>query len=299
MKILFLGSGEFGLPTLQRLVEKFGDVTVVTSPDRLAGRNRSSTPTAIGKWANDAGLQVIKTDDVNTQACIEKINSLNIDATVVIAFGQKLSEDVIGNRPTINLHASLLPRWRGASPINAAILHGDTCSGISVITLAQIMDAGTVLGKVSTEIGQTETAGELHDRLSLLGPDLVCTVLSGDFVGENQDESKVTYAPKLSRSDATLNLSKDAKTVANTIRGLSPWPGCHVTISGTDCKLLRAIPKNGSGAVGELLEDGTIAVGEGSIEILELKPAGSKTMSWKDFCNGRLVQSGDVCEVLT
>ncbi len=159
------------------------------------------------------------------------------------------------------------------------------------------MDSGTVLGQVAIPIEPTETAGELHDRLSLLGPDLVCSVLSGDFIGEEQDESKVTYAPKLSRSDASLDLSKDAKVVANTIRGLSPWPGCHVTISGTDCKILRAIPKNGVGTVGELLDDGTIAVGEGSIEILELKPAGSKAMSWKDFCNGRSVQAGEMCEV--
>ncbi len=297
MRILFLGSGEFGLPTLQRLFEEHEVVGVVTAPDRHAGRNRTSTSTAVGKWASDKGLQVFKTDDVNTQEFITKINLLEIDAVVVIAFGQKLSEAFIEKSPTINLHASLLPRWRGAAPINAAITHGDKRSGVSVITLAQRMDSGLVLGQRAIDINETETAGELHDRLSLLGPEIVLEVLSGDFKGEEQDESKVTYAPKLSRSDARLDLSQDARTVANTICGLSPWPGCHLQISGTDCKVLRAIPKNGDGAIGKILSDGTIAVGKGSVEILELKPASSKAMYWKDFCNGHSVQAGDICEV--
>ena len=297
MRILFLGSGEFGLPTLKRLVEHDEVVGVVTSPDRPAGRNRAETPTPIGVWANAEGLQVFKTDNVNGPAFIQTIEALKVDAMVVIAFGQKLSEACIGIAPTINLHGSLLPRWRGAAPIHAAIMHGDELSGVSVITLAQQMDAGTILGQVSTNIGECETAGELHDRLALLGPDIVIEVLAGDFSGETQDDSAVTYAPKLSRKDAHLNLSQNAQRVARKIRGLSPWPGCHLNISGVDCKIINAIPKDSSGAVGEILSDGTIAVGEGSIEILELQPAGSTTMSWKDFCNGRSVQTGDMCGV--
>ena len=198
----------------------------------------------------------------------------------------------------MNLHASLLPRWRGAAPINAAIIHGDKISGVSVITLVQKMDAGNVLGQVSTEIGETETAGELHDRLALLGPNIMMEVLAGDFSGEEQDESRVKHAPKLSRSDARIDLTQNAIDVANAIRGYSPWPGCHVSIAGDDCKIIRAIPKDGTGRVGEILEDGTIAVGQGSIEILELKPAGRNAMSWKEFCNGRSIQAGNVCEVL-
>jgi methionyl-tRNA formyltransferase len=297
MKIIFLGSGEFGLPTLQRLASEHEVVGVVTSPDQRAGRNRSEKQTAIGQWANEHGLQVHNCDDVNTPEFIETMKSLGAEASVVIAFGQKLSEAYIGLHPTINLHASLLPRWRGAAPINAAVVHGDKETGVSVITLAQQMDAGCVLGQVSTPINETETAGELHDRLALLGPDLVMEILEGDFTGTTQDESCATYAPKLSRSDAILDLSKSAEVIANTIRGYSPWPACHLQIAGVDCKLLRAIPKNGTGMIGELLHDGTIAVGSGSIEIIELKPAGSKMMNWKDFCNGRAIQVGDICEV--
>jgi methionyl-tRNA formyltransferase len=297
MRILFLGSGEFGLPTLQKLATSHEVVGVITSLDKTAGRNRKPKATPIGTWASENGLNVFKTDDVNEPMILESVADMQLDAMVVIAFGQKLSQELIIKQRTMNLHASLLPRWRGASPINAAVMHGDSCSGVSVITLAEKMDAGLVLGQVSTEIGEAETAGELHDRLSHLGAQLLLEVLDGDSSGVIQDESLVTYAPKLSRSDAIVDLSKDSKTVANTIRGLSPWPGCHLNISGVDCKILNAIAKESSGTIGEVLADGTIATGTGSIEILSMKPAGSKAMSWKDFCNGRDISVGDKCKV--
>lgn len=297
MRIVFLGSGEFGLATLERIERVHELVGVVTSPDKPAGRKRTQKSTAIGEWATSQNVTLYKTDNVHTPEFLETMNSLAPDAVVVIAFGQKLSEEFIGICPTINLHASLLPRWRGASPINAAILHGDARAGVSVITLAQNMDAGVVLGKVSTEISPTETAGELHDRLAMLGPDIVMEVLGGDFTGEDQDESLVTYAPKMSRKDSILDLSQDAIQVANAIRGYSPWPGCHLTIAGVDCKISRAIPKDSAGEIGTVLYDGTIAVGKGSIEIIALKPAGSREMTWKDFCNGRSIQAGAICEV--
>jgi len=299
MNILFLGSGAFGLPTLERLAQEHNIVGVVTSLDKPSGRNRSLSSTPIGAWASEHGLPLFKAEIVNTPDFIEAMTSLKPAAMVVIAFGQKLSEQFLEIAQAVNLHASLLPRWRGAAPINAAILHGDTHSGLSVITLAEQLDAGRVLGQVSTPITEQETAGELHDRLAMLGPDLVLEVLTGDFGGTEQNESEVTYAPKISRADARLDLTKNATDVANKIMGYSPWPACHLLISGVDCKIMRAIPKDGSGEIGKILEDGTIAVGEGSIQILELKPAGSKAMSWADFCNGRSIQSGDICEVST
>lgn len=299
MNILFLGSGAFGLPTLERLAKEHNIVGVVTSPDKPSGRNRFLTSTPIGAWASEQGLPLFKAENVNTPDFIEAMDSLKPAAIVVIAFGQKLSEQFLKIAQAVNLHASLLPRWRGAAPINSAILHGDTHSGLSVITLEEQMDAGRVLGQVSTPITEQETAGELHDRLAILGPDLVLEVLTGDFGGTEQNESEVTYAPKISRADARLDLTKNAIDIASRIRGYSPWPACHLLISGVDCKIMRAIPKDGSGEIGKILEDGTIAVGEGSIQILELKPAGSKAMSWTDFCNGRSIQSGDSCEVST
>ena len=297
MRLLFLGSGEFGLPTLQKLVASHDVCAVISSEDRPAGRNQKVTPTSISAWASQNDIKVLPTVDVNSLEMVGKIDALEVDAMVVIAFGQKLSEDVIGNRFAINLHASLLPRWRGASPINAAILHADTESGVSVITLSQQMDGGGVLAQQATPIGIAETAGELHDRLSLIGADLVLSVLAGNKSSSDQDEAVVTYAPKISRADAILDLQQDAEVVARTIRGYSPWPGCHMEISSVDCKLLNAVASDGMGTPGEILEDGSIAVGRGSVAITELQPAGSKPMSWKDFCNGRSVNAGDHCEV--
>jgi methionyl-tRNA formyltransferase len=297
MRIVYLGSGTFGLPTLEQLAKSHEVVGIVTAQDKTAGRDRKPTPTPIGSWASDKGFPLLKTDNVNDPDIEKQIVDMKSDAMVVIAFGQKLSQTLISKQRTMNLHASLLPRWRGAAPINAAIMHGDDCSGVSVITLAEKMDAGLILGQTSTEIGNNETAGELHDRLAELGSKLILDVLENDNEGVVQDESLVTFAPKLSRHDALLDLTQDAEAIASSIRGLSPWPCCHLIISGVDCKILNAIAKNSEGSTGEVLEDGTIAVGKGSIEILELKPAGSKAMSWKEFCNGRAISVGDKCVV--
>ncbi|MDP7008655.1 MAG: methionyl-tRNA formyltransferase [Phycisphaerales bacterium] len=296
MRILFLGSGEFGLPTLKRLHAEHDVQAVITAPPRVAGRNRKPRQTPIGAWALEEGLTVLEPENINDPEIIAHVNELNPEAMVVIAYGQKLHPALLGDRFTINLHGSLLPRWRGAAPINAAIIHGDTVSGVSVISLAERMDAGVVYGASSIDILETETAGELHERLALLGPEIVLNVLTGNRQGEAQDETQVTYAPKISRKDATLDLHEPAVRLVRKIRGYTPWPSCHLRIAGIDCKILRAIPNTTSGNIGEILEDGAIAVGDGSIQILELQPAGGRAMTWKDFCNGRKIRQGDQCE---
>ena len=297
MRLVFLGSGAFGLPTLERLHQDHEVVAVITAPPRKAGRNQKKRSTPVGDWAAKHGVRVIETDDVNDPSIIEQIEALTVDTMVVIAFGQKLCTKAIGEHFAINLHASLLPAWRGAAPINAAIMHGDKQTGVSVISLAERMDAGLIYGTRTTKIGEVETAGELHDRLALLGVELVIDVLNGDRTGKVQNEDAATVAPKLSRQDSELDLTQEASLLAQNIRGLSPWPGCHLEIAGVDCKLLRASSNDANGPVGEILEDGTIAVGVGSLEILELQPAGSKPMKWVDFCNGRSVKAGDKCKV--
>lgn len=296
MKAIFVGSGAFGIPTLKRLVSNSNCDCVVTAEDKPAGRNRSLQPTPIGAWAEEHDLQILKTEDINSDSILEQLSALQFDVMVVIAFGQKLSQTLLQQYQAINLHASLLPRWRGAAPIHAAIMNGDEETGISVITLANAMDAGMVLGSVSTQIGSQETTGQLHDRLAELGPDLVEEVLSSTFDGQEQVEAHVTYASKIRREDAQLDLHLNADEVARKIRGLSPWPSCHLYVNGVDCKILNAIATDGEGEIGEILSNGTIAVGTGAIEILELKPAGSGSMGWKDFCNGRSIQVGDRCE---
>ena len=296
MKVLFVGSGAFGLPTLAQLVKSNSCVGVVTSPDKPAGRNRSMTPTKIATFAIEHDLLLLRTDDINSDESQQWLDGKAFDILVVIAFGQKLSDELTSKYRAINLHASLLPRWRGAAPIHAAIVHGDHETGISVITLASQMDAGLVLAQTSTTIGEQETTGELHDRLAQMGPSLIEEVLDGEFSGDEQPESQVTCAPKLSREDAILDLNLTADEIARKIRGFSPWPGCHLYFGEIDCKIMNAVAVDGEGAVGEILENSTIAVGQGAISIMTLKPAGSGAMGWKDFCNGRSIQVGDRCE---
>ena len=301
MRVFFLGSSEFGLPTLQRLRSEFEVVGVGSQPPRPRGRNRIVIPTPIAEWASDAGVPLIESGDINAEAAL--VDALNPDVLVVIAFGQKLLPAFIGDRLAINLHASLLPRWRGAAPINWAIMSGDVETGNSVITLADRMDAGDVLAQEATPIGPLETAGELHDRLAASGPDLIMAVLRdherGCLAPRPQDASAVTTAPQLSRADARLDLFCEAEEVAARIRGLSPWPGCHVRLDGVDCKLLRAeASSEDSARLGAVGRDGLIGLRQGSVRILEIQPAGGRVMDWHSFIAGHQIQDGAQCEVV-
>jgi len=213
MRLLFLGSGEFGLPTLRRLQTRHTVAAVVTQPDRPAGRHQRLAPTPVGAAAAAAGLEVLKVEDINADPVRAQIQALAPQAAVVIAFGQKLSPPLVAalGSLAINLHASLLPRFRGAAPINWAILTGQTQTGLSVIGLAQKMDAGPIYAQCTTTIDPRETAGELHDRLAEMGPDLIEGVLrefeAGTLHGRAQDEARAISAPKLSRADSWLDFN--------------------------------------------------------------------------------------------
>ena len=204
MRLVFFGSGPFGLPTLESLMRQHQIELVISQPDRPAGRNRKPQPTPITRFAEDNQLAIVRPEDVNDDKVIESIRGVEADAFVIIAFGQKLSRPLLENIFAINLHASLLPKFRGAAPINWAVIHNETHTGISVITLADRMDAGAILGRASTPIDPQETAGELHDRLAEMGPELVEQVLgefeAGTLVRKTQDESLATKAPKMSKS---------------------------------------------------------------------------------------------------
>lgn len=311
MNIVFFGSGEFGLPTLQRLAKQHAVRGVVTQPDRPAGRSRALTATPIGAWAGAAlpGVPLIKPENVNEASVLERVRGFEADAWVVIAFGQKLSKPLLEGRFAVNLHASLLPRWRGAAPINHAVLAGDAETGNSVITLADRMDAGLVLGQSRRAISPLVTAGDLHDRLALDGPDLVLRVLeehgAGTLKPVTQDESKVTLAGKLSRADGWVDFSDEAENCRRRIHGLTPWPGVGVTLNGVEMKLLKALAEQDAsgeavyhaGALpGEVISrtDGLIACGEGTVlRVLEVQPAGKTAMSWHAFAMGNKVAKGD------
>ncbi|MEI7657369.1 MAG: methionyl-tRNA formyltransferase [Phycisphaerae bacterium] len=307
MRLVFFGSGAFGLPTLEALSKSHDIVAVVTQPDKPAGRGSPLTPTPIGAWAaaNLPGAHILKPPKVNAPDKVSFIRDLGADAWVVIAFGQKLSPELLKGVFAINLHASLLPRWRGAAPINAAIIAGDEVTGNSVITLADRMDAGQILGTSRRTVDDHVTAGEMHDLLSADGAELVLNVLAAHrrdkLEPRTQDESAVTLAGKFTKADGRVDWSSSARMCLRRIHGLTPWPGVTVLFRGQPMKLLRAALTHGhhqapSGSLVDV-DEGTIACGGGSLlKLLEVQPAGGRAMIWGDFSCGRRPVVGDLLE---
>lgn len=296
MDLIFTGSGEFGVPTLRALLRGPHRVAaVVSQPDKPAGRGRGLTPTPVSSAAIEAGLPLVRTDNINAE------NLPPADLMIVIAFGQKIA-DAIVHHPrlgSVNLHASLLPKYRGAAPINWAIINGESVTGNSIIRLAQKMDAGAVLGQSTLAIGETETAGELHDRLAEDGVGLMLKVIdelaAGRAIETAQDPALATIAPKLSRATGALDFTQSAIALSRKIRGLHPWPGCRVQMldaAGTVLAKLRlgaARPGPDEGPrwePGEIMVNGLIQTGADGLEILSLQPEGGKLMSMQDYRRG-------------
>lgn len=300
LQILFAGSGEFGLPTLDALRQRHQIVRVYTQPDRPAGRGKHLKPTAIAQFAAQSALPITKTANLSAEALPPA------DVLVVIAFGQKISQAAAhhGRLGAINLHASLLPKYRGAAPIHHALINGERSVGNSVIRLARKMDSGAILGQSQLQVKEAETTGELHDRLAADGPVLVLRVLdelaSGKAIQHEQDHDQATAAPKLSRGDARLDFTRPAAEVAAKINALSPWPGCHVrlveaTEQRDEITLLRARPAAGAAgtAPGKIAAAGLVTCGDGSLlEVLELQPRGRRRMTLQAYRNGHPWRQG-------
>ncbi len=303
MKIVYLGSGAFGVPTLERLAAEHEITGIVTQPDRRVGRGKNSTATPIGQWAAKhlPDVPMVKPEKINTDEMRQVVRGWEADAWVVIAYGQYLGSKLIADRFAINLHGSRLPRWRGAAPINAAIVAGDSISGNSVITIAKEMDAGFVLGQSERLIEPTMTASELHHALSLDGPDLMMKVLDDHAHGRlqmmEQDESLVTVAGKMLKSDGWIDFG-NAVECRCRVNGLSPWPCVVVEHRGQVLKVLRA--ESGAGESQEVpgaivdASAGLVACETGVLRLLEVQPAGKKAMAWPDYANGRQVKNGEV-----
>jgi methionyl-tRNA formyltransferase len=322
MDLLFFGSGAFGLPTLRALAGRHRLRAIITQPDRPAGRGSRLTPTPIAEYAREHLPQVpiLKPENVNAPQVAAEIQAFKAQAAVVIAFGQKLSPQVLPPEAeeeegggggavrsrAINLHASLLPRWRGAAPIHAAILAGDRETGNSVITIAPRMDAGLILAQSRLPIDPLITAGELHDRLAEEGPALVLEVLermrAGVLTGTVQDEALVTRAAKLHKRDGFVDFAQGAEACRRRVHGLTPWPGVTAAFRGEPLKLLRvrAVERAHSAAPGTLIDAaaGLVACGAGeradALQLLEVQPAGGRKMTWEQFAPGRRPTEGEV-----
>ena len=311
MKIVYLGSGEFGIECLNALYAKALDLRfIVTQPPQPAGRGRKPRPTPVAQWANNHSLDYIETDDINAPTVIDRIAALKPDLVVVIAFGQKIGNQLINLPPkgAINVHASLLPKYRGAAPINWVIINGETETGISIITLAEKMDAGLICAQAKTDIGADETAGQLHDKLAEMAAPLLLKTIekiaSGKAVYTQQDHSKATLAPKLKKSDGFLDFNEPAKLIRRKILGLWPWPGASALyVSKKTGKSLRTtiadaevvqLCNPASLPAGTLDESLNVVCGENTLQIAAIRPAGGAVMDFKDFVNGRATQPGDL-----
>jgi methionyl-tRNA formyltransferase len=286
MRLVFFGSGAFGLPTLSRLMRSHEIALVVSQPDRPAGRHRRLTATPVGDFAEQAKLPLIKPEKVNDAATVEQIRAIDADAWVVIAFGQKLGRRLLDGVFAVNLHGSLLPKYRGAAPVNWAIIQGERETGVSVIALADRMDAGEIYGAAATAIDPHETAGELHDE-------------EGSLIGQPQDERLVSHAPKLTKADGFIRFDQPAVRVRDRIHGLTPWPGCTTRLDGRDLRLQRAEVVDEHitrGLPGEVLSDYTIACAPGAIRLLEVQPPGRDVMTFQAYRNGHALRVGSRME---
>lgn len=304
MDVVFLGSGAFGVPTLEMLAREHTITGIVTQPDRKAGRGGKMTPTPVGEWAAEhlPDVPIIKPEKINTDEARAIVRGWNADAWVVIAYGQYLGQKLIADRWAINLHGSRLPRWRGAAPINAAIVADDEISGNSVITIDKEMDAGAVLAQSERRIEPDMTAAMLHDALSKDGPELIAHVLrqreNGTESYTTQDPSHVTIAPKMSKSDGVVDFNLPARFVAARINGLNPWPSIAVGFREETIKINRsqATMVDSQEQAGTIYsaDDGLVVCGDGRcVQILSVQPQGKRAMDWKAFANGRSIETGE------
>lgn len=311
MNIVYLGSGEFGVECLNALSGSGHELRlIVTQPPNPAGRGRKPNPTPVACWADANRVAFFETDSVNAPDAIKKIAGCEPDLIVVIAFGQKVGNELVNLPPkgAINVHASLLPKYRGAAPINWAIINGETETGISIITLAEKMDAGKILAQDRTDIGPDETAGQLHDRLAQIAAPLLLQTIDqiagGTAVYAEQDHSKATLACKLKKTDGFIDFGEPAEVLARKIRGLCPWPGAsadyvskktgksvHVTIAGA--RVIESSNPAGLPA-GTFDKNLNVICGENALKITRIKPAGSALMDFKAFINGRQTHPGDL-----
>jgi methionyl-tRNA formyltransferase len=296
MKLAFMGSPDFSVAALQALAAAHEVVVVYAQPPKPAGRGQRETPCPVHQAALALGLPVRTPKRLkNNPEEAAFFQALGLDAAIVAAYGLILPGAFLTapKRGCLNIHASLLPRWRGAAPIQAAILAGDTQTGITIMQMDAGLDTGDMLLKQSTPIGPHETAGDLHDRLAEIGAQLILQTLDHPPTPEKQDAALFTYAPKLSREDARLDFRKSATELERQIRAYNPWPGSLALLGSVVLKFLAAEAVPGEGIPGEIIASNlTIACGEGALRPLKLQRAGKAAMTTADFLRGFTLPEG-------
>lgn len=305
MKIVYMGTPDFAVPSLEKLYNSRHEVTAVfTQPDKPQGRKMILTPPDVKVCAEKLGIKVFQPKTMKSEEALELVKASEPDVIVVAAYGQILPKAVLDlpKYGCVNIHGSLLPKYRGAAPIQQAVLNGDRVTGVTTMQMDVGLDTGDILLTAETEIGENETSGELFDRLALLGGELILETLdkleTGEIVPKKQNESLATHTSKIDKTLCPLDFTKSAAEVHNKIRGLHPWPVATAVIGGKKVKIHKAFVSDKSGASGTILsvKPLIIACGEGSIEIAELQPEGKKRMTAEAFAAGHKLNVGDIAQ---
>jgi len=301
LKVLFYGTPEFALPTLESLLERHTVVATVTQPDKPAGRGRHLSPSPVKERALAAGLPVLQPPRLRDPGWPERLLELGADVAVVVAFGQILPKAVLDvpRRGSINVHGSLLPRYRGAAPIAWAIIRGETETGITTFQMDPGMDTGDVLLTESTLIGAEETAGELAARMSVMGARVLMRTLDAleALTHVPQDHTQATLAPRLKKEDGWLRFAESAAVLVKRVRGTNPWPGAAVMTPPGRLLIWRAtaVPQASEAEPGTLVASGPtlgVATGEGLLLPVQVQPENRKAMGWGDFLRGARLTAG-------
>ncbi|HEX8465069.1 MAG TPA: methionyl-tRNA formyltransferase [Abditibacterium sp.] len=302
MKIAFMGTPALAVPCLETLAQDHEIAVVVTQPDKIGGRGHELLASPVKKAALERGIPTLQPERARNEDFIAELAAFAPDAIAVVAFGQILPRAILEMAPRgcVNLHFSLLPRWRGAAPVQYAIWHGDAKTGVTTQWMAEKLDAGDIIQQLEVAIEPQESSGELLARLTTIGAD----VLRGTFqMLENgtaprtpQDESGVTFCPQIKKEMAQIEWNESAPEIVNLVRAMNPWPTAHCEFRGAPLKIWRASLAEGNGAPGTILSlerDGiVVAAGVGAVKLLEVQAAGKPKMNASDFARGARLEIG-------
>ena len=302
MKVIFMGTPDFSVPVLDALVDAGHEIAAIyCQPPRPAGRGKKDRPTAVHARSDALGLEVRHPNSLRPDEQAQAFAALNADIAVVVAYGLILPQVILDapRHGCLNIHASLLPRWRGAAPIHRAIMAGDASTGVCIMQMEAGLDTGPVLLRQATDIKTAETTAELHDRLSLMGAKLIVEAL-GDFeflTPVEQSEDGIIYASKIDKAEARIDWTASAVEIDRKIRGLSPFPGAWCLYEGERLKLLASKLTSSGGNAGEVLDDKlTIACGDGAVEVTALQRPGKGAQQRDVFLRGMAIGQGERLE---
>lgn len=306
MRIVFMGTPDFAVPSLEALIaENYHVVAVVTQPDRPKGRKKELTPPPVKVAAQKHNIPVFQPEKLRDPEAVQTVLGLKPDLIVTAAYGQILPEEILKapRLGCINVHASLLPKYRGGAPIHRAIMDGEKETGVTIMYMVKALDAGDMIAQSAVPITERDHVGTMHDKLSRVGADLLKEVLPrlirGEIQAVPQDESLATYAPNIRREDEKMDWTRSAEELARQVRGLHPWPVAFTLWKGKPFKIWWAEPsrepaEEAPGTVKRVKEDGiAVATGEGTLILKEVQPSGKKRMSVEEFVRGRQMEAGE------